>query len=331
MTMPDAKQWIEDITRVEPPELWGSIEGRANQGALSPQPRRTSRPLLAAAVLALSVVVLGGVLYAMRPSDQPSSGDATSAPASTPTVDTSPTPENGDALQIAGVPFLVCRVTVVSGDFGDGMDTAWVFEEERVPGAGCVGTEGFQRLAVGSKGRVDILSPRITDVLNDDVWKVWAYAAPDVNGDGIDEIAIAREGEQPRAIHLWLLTVAGGRIQTVSDATREPIDCGPDCDPIAWNVEIGPIMRKNGAVSNSGLSCGLLRPEDRDALVYWQADTEDPLHVYLSKWHLDGRTLGPAGDGELFINGTPGAYPPSGLEDLCGSPVSISPDYLTST
>lgn len=287
--------------------------------------------------------LLGAVGDVCCPTWQPISGvdqpvddgetplDDTSGPTPTPTLDTSPSLENGDALQIAGVPFLVCRVTVVSGDFGEGMDTAWVFEEERVPGAGCVQSEGFQRLAVGSDGRVDILSPRITDVLNDDAWKVWAYAAPDVNGDGIDEIAIAREGQQPRAIHLWLLTVAGGRIQTVSDATREPIDCGPDCDPAAWNVEIGPIIGKNGAVSDSGLSCGLLRPEDRDALVYWQADTENPLRVYLSKWHLDGRTLEPAGDGELFIDGTPGAYPPSGLDGLCGSPVSISPNYLTTT
>jgi len=253
--MNELNEWMRGVDEVPFRDDWGaveqrgSIDGRANQGALSPQPRRTSRPLLAAAVLAVSVVVLGGVLYAMRPSDQPS-GDATPlddtsapTPTPTPTVDASPTPENGDALQIAGVPFLVCRVTAVSGDFGNGMTTAWVFEEERVPGAGCVGSEGFQHVAVGSDGRVEMLSPRITDVLNDDAWRVWAYAAPDVNGDAIDEIAIAREGEQPRAIHLWLFTVADGRIQTVSDAKREPIDCGPDCDPTAWNVEIGPIMR----------------------------------------------------------------------------------------
>lgn len=250
------------------------------------------------------------------------------APTETPTATSGP----DAAEQLAGVPFLVCRITTVSGTFGGGMDTAWVFEEERVPGAGCVG-EGFQHLAVGSGGSVDLLSPRITDVLNDDAWRVWAYAAPDVNGDGIDEIAIARQGSQPRARHLWLFTVADGRLRTVADIGLEPVDCGPDCDPVAWNVEIGPIAHENGAVSDSGLFCGLPggRPEDRDALIYWQADTDDLLHVYLSKWHFDGRMLVPADGGELLIQGVPGAFPPSGLESLCGSSVSTSPIYLMST
>ena len=49
-----------------------------------------------------------------------------------------PSPSPGDnssrAITIPGVPFAVCRAESMTGSFGDGIDTAWVFEEERVPG-----------------------------------------------------------------------------------------------------------------------------------------------------------------------------------------------------
>ena len=83
--------------------------------------------------------------------------------------------------------YKVCRVLSLPGDFGDAGDAVVVFEEERAPGAGCSGSEGFQHVAVLRDGRVTALSRRITDVYPDEVWKVRPYAAPDLNGDGVDE------------------------------------------------------------------------------------------------------------------------------------------------
>jgi hypothetical protein len=82
----------------------------------------------------------------------------------------------------------------VPGDFGQLDPEVLVFEEERVPGAGCVGSEGFQHAAIADHGTVSILSPRITDLLSEDAWKVWSYATPDLDGDCVDEIALASQG-----------------------------------------------------------------------------------------------------------------------------------------
>jgi hypothetical protein len=62
--------------------------------------------------------------------------------------------------------------------------------------------------------------------------------------------------------------------------------------------------------------------------MYWQPDTGDPLHLHLTTWRFDGHMLLPAGDSELLIDGVaPAAYPPSGLDELCGSPSNRSVDF----
>jgi hypothetical protein len=65
MTMTDAKRWIDDIRQAEPPELWATIEQRAARGEPAAPPPRSTRPLLAAGILAVSVLVLGSVFYAL--------------------------------------------------------------------------------------------------------------------------------------------------------------------------------------------------------------------------------------------------------------------------
>lgn len=268
---------------------------------------------------ALTVVVLAGTAAGFVALSDAFEGDEQVREPSPTPAEPTPTVSSSDAIRLAGVPFAVCRITTVPGDFGPGLDTAWVFEEEHTPGSGCDRSEGFQHLAVGSDGRVRIMSRRLTDVLDDDAWRVWAYAAPDLNDDGTDEIAVARQGREPDARHLWLFRVADGGVVPITE------ECGPACDPVPWNIEIGPIRHEDGAVTNSGLLCG--GPEDRDVLTTWQADPQDPLHVYLSKWRFDRTMLVPAGDIEAVIFGKTGQVPASGLDELCGSPTNRSVDF----
>ncbi len=127
-----------------------------------------------------------------------------------------PSPSPGDrssrAMTIPGIPFAVCRAVSMTGSFGDGIDTAWVFEEERVPGAGCSGSEGFQHAAVGTPDRVVTMSGRITDIISEDAWRVSLLATPDIDADGTDEIAIAVQGDQSNTRRVWMLRVDGPSI-----------------------------------------------------------------------------------------------------------------------
>ena len=60
--MTNTKKWIDDIKRVEPPDLWDRIEqGTASGSVGSPSP--SPRPLLAVAILAVTALVLGTTFY----------------------------------------------------------------------------------------------------------------------------------------------------------------------------------------------------------------------------------------------------------------------------
>ena len=217
------------------------------------------------------------------------------------------------AVEIPGVPFPVCRPVTIDGDFGGGMDRAWVFEEERVPGAGCVGSEGFQRLGVGSGNRVELLSDRITDIFTDRAYKVWPYATPDLNGDGVDEIALAK-GEAPGSRLLWFVGVVG------SDLVPIVRDCGLGCEP-AWDPIIGKVAHGNGTITEGGMFC---EPGDAGGtvLVEWETEVDDPLMVSESRWKLRDQSVQAVSRQSFSVTNTD-AYPPRGLDELCGSPVSL--------
>jgi hypothetical protein len=201
----------------------------------------------------------------------------------------------------------------IDGNFGSGMDRAWVFEEERVPGAGCVGSEGFQRLAVGSGDHVDLLSDRITDITTDRAYKVWPYATPDLDGDGVDEIALAK-GEAPGSRLIWFVAVIGRDLVPVIR------DCGGGCED-AWNPIIGKIGHEDGTITQAGMYC---EPDDGGGtlLVKWATDAANPLMVIESRWTLRDRTVQSVSRLNYSVPSTQ-AYPPSGLDALCGSPVSL--------
>ena len=92
------------------------------------------------------------------------------------------------------------------GAFGSDLDTLWVFE--RAPEAGCEGYEGFQFVGVGTPDRVDAITGPLRDFVLDSV-SVWPYATPDVDGDGIDEIALGRDGNPDHSFASILLFEVG--------------------------------------------------------------------------------------------------------------------------
>ena len=63
--MRDVKDWIENIKTTAPPDLWTTIEERSATPRRAPTPPPLSRPFLAAAMLVIVAIVLGGVLYSL--------------------------------------------------------------------------------------------------------------------------------------------------------------------------------------------------------------------------------------------------------------------------
>lgn len=220
--------------------------------------------------------------------------------------------ESGNAISISGVPFDVCRPRTMEGDFGVGMQTAWVFEEERVPGAGCIGSEGFQRLGIGTGSRVQFLSSRITDLLSDDAYKVWPYASLDLDGDGVSEIVVAKEGDSAASRTLWFLQIVGGdQIGPVSQS------CGAACDPEPFSTTIGSRLNQDGTTIESGMYC-----EGQGAslaVVEWSARSDLPLTVLETKLMFADGLLDVVSERSYSVQSAD-QYPPNGFVDVCGIP-----------
>ena len=122
----------------------------------------------------------GGVAPSAPPEPTPTDGGV--APSVQPTrADVPPTGKD------IGLGFPVCNVTRVSGVFAPGMDgTAWVATKSGDVGCPSLG-DGMQVLAVDVSG--DGVADTSFGPLECDPW-CSAFAAPDVDGDGTDELLI---------------------------------------------------------------------------------------------------------------------------------------------
>ena len=100
------------------------------------QRRRRRASQRAAGRVALVAAVLVGTIAGVAVLDRAFRGGAPVV--SQPPV---PNPDQGEdgTMSLEGVPFRVCRPMSIPGDFGAGVDTLWVLEEESEPGAGCSG------------------------------------------------------------------------------------------------------------------------------------------------------------------------------------------------
>ena len=65
--MPETKEWIERVRRVDAPDLWGEIELRSH-GSAQPETRNLRRPVT---LLVASIAIIGLVLYGLRELGRP--------------------------------------------------------------------------------------------------------------------------------------------------------------------------------------------------------------------------------------------------------------------
>lgn len=213
-----------------------------------------------------------------------------------------------EATRLPGIDaYRVCRVLALPGDFGDAGDEVVVFEEERVPGAGCIGSEGFQHVAVLRDGRVTSLSRRITD-FDIKAWRVWPYATPDLDGDGEDEIAVAlSDGGEDRRVWFFMLAPGGGGVEAVYDP-QQPFThvIGGDAAPLP-----------------RGIYCDGEGKARR--IVTWVATGAGKLDVIETRWRLE--TFRVVFDSETTVHIEKRGYPDAGDVELCGSPVSLRRAY----
>jgi hypothetical protein len=204
----------------------------------------------------------------------------------------------------------------IPGDFGGGLTTAWVFEEERVAGAGCgADTEGFQHVGVGTES--DVVA--FTDRNIEGNTGRWPFATPDIDGDGLDEIAIGIDGARAKGQVSFILFAVqlehgGGRVVPIT------LDCGPTCEPFPWiDADL------EGTV---GATCGSLNDhEGPRGLIRWSAEGTSPetgqLRIEATLWLLAGERLVSTEPPLLFDSADPMSHP----GDLCGSPTFWPEDF----
>ena len=119
----------------------------------------------------------------------------------------SPSSDGAQPLKLRGLPFAVCRAESMKGSFGQGIDTAWLFEAEGKPG--CTDPEESQHVAVGTPDSVIGMGGRLVDYFSEDASNVSLVATTDIDGDGIDEIAIMSRGGQSPTQDAWMLGYGG--------------------------------------------------------------------------------------------------------------------------
>jgi hypothetical protein len=196
----------------------------------------------------------------------------------------------------------------IPGSFGEGLDTLWVIEREPGPDDDCSLAEGFQYVGIGTPSEVTILSDEIHDIGQADSHALWPLATPDLDGDGVDEVAVGIAGSRAEGYALVVpFRMANGGVAPVT------FDCGPACDPAPW-IGLGTFVE-----SLSGAYCG---PE---GFVRWSASEG---RVIGTVWSLEGDRLVRGED--VFDRVDDGTdYPPVGMSDLCGSPSAFPEDFPT--
>jgi hypothetical protein len=195
----------------------------------------------------------------------------------------------------------------IPGSFGDGLDTLWVIEREHeVADGDCSAAEGFQYLGIGTPAEVTILSEEIRDIGQADGHALWPFASPDLDGDGVDEIAVGIAGSRSEGYSLVVpFRKEDGSIKPVT------FDCGPACRPVPW-IGVGTFVEGLG-----GAYCG---PE---GFIRWSASEG---RVVGDAWTLEGDRL-VIGE-HVFDRADDGTdYPPDGTTELCGSPSTFPEDF----
>jgi hypothetical protein len=217
------------------------------------------------------------------------------------------------AISDGGLGFAACDVTSVDGAFfptGE-IGTAYVFEPE--PEGGCDGpNENFQHIAVVDRGgRLVAMSDELT--AGTDAFGFRLVAAPDIDGDGIAELAIDVSDPQTSAMGIDFYRVQiDQETQQPSSFLRLVPDCGnegcltPQLDGIGtftWGVSDSAF---------SGLDCG------GGSIVGWTEPTTPGKEGVYVLWDVQEDDLVERSD--VLIDHEPHTEPPT---DICGAPVNL--------
>jgi hypothetical protein len=194
-------------------------------------------------------------------------------PPPTPSPDASPSPIGKDI----GLGFPVCDVTSVGGTFAPGVNGR-AFVATRTGDTGCPRPgDGMQVLAVDVTG--DGLADASYGPLECDQW-CSAFAAPDVDGDGTDELLV--QNVEFSIIGLTLFEVEPGD----SGAAIGPVTVAPPGDP-GGGFEPGAIPQLwlgGDAFSIDTLRCGTVDGPTGPGFVYTTAESL-PHDSPNAKWH----------------------------------------------
>ena len=147
-----------------------------------------------------------------------------------------------------GLPFPTCRVSSMPMTSELGGGSAAVFTKES--DGGCPkANDGFVGVGVDVTG--DGLLDATAGPLPDCYFKCEAFAAPDVNGDGVSEIAVSTAGADGFGVWLYAVTTTPPSIEPI--IVSSTFDQGPsDGDPLqfAWVDVVRPCLerrlRRNG-------------------------------------------------------------------------------------
>jgi hypothetical protein len=232
-------------------------------------------------------------------------------------------PNAAEASQLLpGVPFSVCDPKSIPGDFGNLGTEAVVFARED-PATGCSGNHLAQYAGVrsSSSGSVTAYLGPLENSWPYEGTPFWAYASPDIDGDGTDELAVGITSS-PDGVEIgFLRATSADSLETVM------MDCGPGCDPFPRTTWIGTARSENGDTYPVGAYCGAFQgggDPSQTGFVMWEASHPDLAMIYASVWQIGSDAiLHDVADTTWQLPGKATGYPPDGSRTLCGSPTQL--------
>jgi hypothetical protein len=224
----------------------------------------------------------------------------------------SPSPREGEDI---GLGFPVCNVTSVAGEFAPGVDgTAFVATKIGDTGDCRRSPAGFQVLAVDVSG--DGLADASYGPLDCEEWcNVWA--APDVDGDGTDELLIQNIQFTINGLHLYDVRTDPAAIVQVTVASPGDGDLFPAGHP--------PQLWFGGDGFNSdSLGCSLvggIHPVFISSTASQRPPESGPWHVHETTFTLVGRQLEVVGARDYETTGDLLPRPENGR--ICGGALPL--------
>jgi hypothetical protein len=183
---------------------------------------RVERGALAAAVVAASVAAVFVLSRVFSPDPAPGI-DPDPVPITPPTPSATPSPSTDERISAIGLGLQLCDVGSVRGTFVEGGATQTAFVgTEPTRGGRCPTTQEMTGIAA-----IDLSGDGVADVASepfDCEYRCDAYAAPDVDGDGIDELLALNVGFSVSGVALFDVVVDGDAVSIVRAMVEPPGD-----------------------------------------------------------------------------------------------------------